>query len=167
LALLLAIVVWETGTLLVSASRTPFWYDELLTLHISSLRPFSLVWRALSAGADGMTPGYYALLRVASRLPADPHIALRVPSILGYILTLLAVYMFVADRLAAAGGLAAVLLTAMSPLRLYGIEARSYALLVGLLALSALMWQQIGRKRFRTPLFGLLLTLAVASTIWQ
>jgi hypothetical protein len=52
---------------------------------------------------------------------------------------------------------------ALSPFRAYAVEARSYALLVGFLAISAVLWQRIDDKRFMTPLFALFLTLAVSS----
>ena len=50
--LVIVILVWEFGVLCLEASRTPLWYDELLTLHVSGLQPFSYLWTALQAGAD-------------------------------------------------------------------------------------------------------------------
>ena len=160
--ILASVVVWEFGILLLEASRKPLWYDELITLHVSALHPFSLLWRALEAGADGMPPCYYVIVRLARMLPADPHVTLRVPSILGYILTLLGVYWFTRKRLPAIAGLTAVLLVSLSPFRSFATEARSYALLVGFLAISAVLWQRIDEKRFMTPFFAIFLILAVS-----
>jgi hypothetical protein len=162
LALLVAILGCELGLLLFWADKKVFWYDELLTFHVSSLQPFSLFWRALKAGVDGMPLGYYLLVRVARMLPGDPLITLRLPSVLGYLLTLLGVYWFARKRLPAFAGLAAVLLITLSPFRAYAVEARSYTLLVGFLAISAVFWQRIGEKQCMTPLFALFLTLAVS-----
>jgi len=161
-ALLVIVLVLEFCALLLSARRKPFWYDELLTFHVSSLHPVSLLWRALQAGVDGMPPGYYIIVRLGSMLPGDPHVTLRLPSILGYILTLLGVYWFVRKRLPAFAGLAAVFLITLTPFREFAMEARSYSLLVGFLAISAVLWQRIGEKRFMTPLFVLFLILAVS-----
>jgi hypothetical protein len=161
-ALLVAILVCELGLLLFWADKKLFWYDELLTFHVSSLQPFSLFWRALQAGVDGMPLGYYLLVRVARILPGDPLITLRLPSVLGYLLTLLGVYLFARKRLSAFAGLAAVLLITLSPFRPYAVEARSYTLLVGFLAIAAVFWQRIGEKWCMTPLFALFLTLAVS-----
>jgi len=161
-ALLVTVLVSEFCVLFLKARRKPFWYDELLTFHISNLHPFSLLWRALRAGVDGMPPGYYLIVRLGSILPGDPHVTLRLPSILGYILTLLGVYWFARKRLPAFAGLAAVFLITLSPFREYAVEARSYSLLVGFFAISAALWQRIGEKRFMTPLFALFLTLAVS-----
>jgi hypothetical protein len=161
-ALLVAVLIWEFGVLLLEASRKLFWYDELLTFHVSSLQPFSLFWRALQAGADGMPLAYYVFVRLARALPADPHVALRLPSILGYLLSLLGVYWFARKRLPAISGLIAAVLITLTPFRGFALEARSYALLVGFLAISAVLWQRIGEKRFMAPLFSVFLTLAVA-----
>ena len=162
-ALLVTVLLWEFGVLFFEASRKPFWYDELLTFYVSSLQPFPLFWSALTAGVDGMPLGYYLLVRVARILPGDPHVTLRLPSILGYLMTLLGVYWFSRKRLPAIAGLAAVFLITLSPFRGYAVEARSYSLLVGFLAISAVLWQRIDEKRFMTPLLALFLTLAVSS----
>lgn len=159
--LLVTLLVVECGLLIFEANKKHFWYDELLTLHNSNLQPFSLFWKALKAGSDGMPLGYYLFARAARVLPADPQVTLRLPSILGYLMTLLGVYWFARKRLPAAAGLAAALLVALSPFREYALEARGYALLVGFLALSAVLWQRIDEQRFMTPLFAVFLSLAV------
>ncbi len=138
------------------------WYDELLTFHVSGLQPFSLFWSALKAGVDAMPLAYYSFVRLARMLPGDPHVLVRLPSIFGYLLTLLGVYLFTRKKLPAPAGLAAALLVALSPFREYALEARSYALLVGFLAIASVFWQRIGEKRFMTPLFALFLILAVS-----
>lgn len=161
--LLLAVVAWELGILAVLAGRKPFWYDELLTFHVSNLHPFSALWRALYEGADGTPPGYYAIVGVARMLPGDPHVTLRLPSIAGYLLTLLAVYRFARKRLPVLTGATAVLLVTLSPFRAYALEARSYTLLVGCLAIAAVLWQMVDERRFATPLLALFLALAVSS----
>jgi len=161
-ALLATILIWEFCNLLFGASKRLFWFDELYTLHVSGLQPFAFFWRAFNSGVDGMPLGYHLLVRVARMFPGNPLITLRLPSILGYLITLLGVYWFARKRLPASGGLAAVFLIALSPFRQYAIEARSYALIVGFLAIAAVLWQRIDEKPFITPVFALFLTLAVA-----
>lgn len=109
-----------------------------------------------------MPPGYYLLVQLTRNLPGDPLVTLRLPSIIGYLLSLLGVYWFARRRLPVLVGLAAVILMTLSPFREYALEARSYSLLVGFLAISAALWQRIGENRFITPLFALFLTLAVS-----
>jgi hypothetical protein len=41
---------------------------------------------------------YYLLVRIARIIPVDPHLMLRMPSIFGYLLTLLGVYWFARNR---------------------------------------------------------------------
>jgi uncharacterized membrane protein len=161
-AILVALIACEWFTLSIQASRKYFWFDELLTFHITSLHPFSRVLEALHAGLAGMTPGYYAMVQLARMAPGDPHLILRLPSLLGYTLTLLGAYWFTSKRMPAITGLAAVLLLTLSPFRAYAVEARSYALLVGFLAIAAVLWQRVGDRRFLTPLFAIVLTLAVS-----
>lgn len=160
--LLVSIVGWESGVLLLKASTRPFWYDELLTFYLSGLHPFSVFWRALLAGVDAMPPGYYLIVRLVRMVPGNPLVTLRLPSIFGYVLTLLGVYWFARKRLSVLAGLTAVLLISLSPFRGYAVEARSYALLVGFLATAAVLWQRMDDRRFMTPLFAVCLALAVA-----
>jgi hypothetical protein len=76
--LLVAVLVWEFGVLLFVASKKLFWYDELLTFHVSGLQPFSLFWSALKTGVDGMPLSYYLLVAcrgefVSMAAPDDGH----------------------------------------------------------------------------------------------
>src|SRR5262245_14041178 len=161
--LLLCLIAWEFGVLLLLASRKLFWYDELLTLHFSTLQPLSRFWTALQAGADGMPVGYYLIVRIVNMLSGNPHVILRLPSIIGYILALLGVYWFVRRRLPGIASLTAVVLMILSPFRTYALEARSYALLVGFLAISAALWQRIDDLPHLKPLFAVFLALSVCS----
>jgi hypothetical protein len=71
--LFVVVLVWEFDVLFFEASKTLFWYDDLLTFGVSILQPFSFFWRALKAGVCGMPVGYYLLVRVARILHGDPH----------------------------------------------------------------------------------------------
>jgi hypothetical protein len=159
--LFLTLSVWELGILLLLASRKALWYDELLTLHFSTLT-FWRLWQALRSGADSMAAGYYFMVWLGNNLAGDPHVILRLSSVFGYVLTLFGVYWFVRKRQPAIVGVMAVMLITLSPFRAYALEARSYSLLVGFLAISALLWQRIDENRLMKPLFALFLTLAVS-----
>ena len=50
-----------------------------------------------------MPVGYYFIVRVVNMFSGDWHVILRLPSILGYALTLLGVYWFVRRKLSATG----------------------------------------------------------------
>src|SRR5262249_29964133 len=79
------ILAAECMLLLLQARNRPLWYDELLTYHVSSLQPFSLLYQALDAGVDGMPPAYYIVVRLARVFSSDAQLALRLPSIAGYL----------------------------------------------------------------------------------
>jgi hypothetical protein len=98
--LLVAILAWGFGVMLLEASKNLFWYDEIVTFHISGLQPFSLLLKALKAGADAQPLGYYLIARAANMLPGDPLVTLRLPSILGYLMTLLGGLLVCAEKTA-------------------------------------------------------------------
>ncbi len=159
LVVLFVALLTEIGSALVK----PFWFDELLTVQVSSMRSLWSIWNALNMGVDGMPVTYHWLTGKISLLPLDPHLAFRCLSILGYLMALLGTYAFVGARYGPTLALAAVLLLSLSPFETYAIEARSYALLVGLLAVAAALWQRIDERRWLAIPFCSTLALAVAS----
>lgn len=134
----------------------------MLTYHVSGLESFRRVLDALRAGVDGMPPAYYAAVRLARTLPIDEQITLRLPSIIGYIFTLAGVYWYIAKRIGRMAGIVGVLLVTISPFRMMAVEARSYALLAGVFALAAAIWQRIGERKLFTPLLALCLAAGVS-----
>jgi len=157
------ILVSECAILFLQAGARPFWYDELFTFHVSGLQPLSQVLTALDAGVDTMTPAYHVLVRIARQFPGHPQLTLRLPSILGYLLSLTGVYLFVRKKLPPIVALTGVLLMSLTPFREYAIEARSYSLLVGFLAMAAAFWQRIDEKPVMALWFAISLGAAVAS----
>ena len=144
------------------AHITPFWYDELFTVHVSMLRTPEAIWRALLNGVDAMPPLYYWLNGWLSRLPVDPHIAFRLLPIAGFCLGMIGVYGFVATGFGAAWGLVAAMLLGLSPMALRAVEARPYTLIVGFLAVAAAIWQRADERWYWPPLLAVSLALAVA-----
>ncbi len=161
--LLSLLVATEACVLLARARAKPFWYDELLSVHISSLQTLPRIFDALRDGADGMTLGFHALMLAARALPLDPHLALRLPSLLAYLGTIVAAYVFVATRVSRQAGLVAALLISMSSSRPFAVEARCYSILIGFLALAAVAWQRVGQKPRASCWLALGLAGAVAS----
>jgi hypothetical protein len=158
-----SLLAWEFCVILSLSGRKFFWYDELYTLRFATLQPFSRFLHALESGVDAIPAFYYFMVRLAGVFPGDPHVIIRLPSILGYLLTLMGVYWFLRAKLPVAASVSAVLLITLSPFRFYAMEARSYSLLVGFLVIAAVFWQKIDQKPFMTPLFALFLALCVAT----
>ena len=162
-AVLLLLLGWEAVTLLVKAVTRPLWYDELLTLHVSSLRPLSRLWEALQAGVDGMAPAYYAAVLLARMLPVSDQLAIRLPSVAGYLLACCGVYWFLRKFLPVSAAATGVFVLSLTPFRDFATEARSYALWVGLLAMAAAAWQRLDHSRWwRAPAFAVLLSSGIA-----
>ncbi len=157
------ILVWQICVVCLSARAHAFWYDELITDFLSALPSFSRNVDALRASADGMPPVYYVAVRLARLVPVDEHIAVRIPSILGYVVTLTGILLFIRKRLGLVAGLVGVLFVSLTPFRAYAFEARSYALLTGSIAIAMVLWQRVDEKKW----FAVLLcaSLALAATL--
>ncbi|MBN9660170.1 MAG: glycosyltransferase family 39 protein [Acidobacteria bacterium] len=127
----------------VRALNKPFWYDELLTLYVCSLRSPLEQWQALLRGADGAPPAFYWITSLLAWLPINPHLAYRLPAVAGWGLALIGVYVFLSRRLGSMLGLCGSLLLALSPVAMYATEARPYGLMLGLTAFAAICWQRL------------------------
>jgi hypothetical protein len=161
-ALLTCILCAELILLASGALQKHFWYDELFTLYLAQIRPFSSFLEVMTSGVDPMTTVFMGLMYSAAALPIDPHLALRLPTILGYLLAILGVFLFVRKRYGGTTAIVAVLMVCLSPLRPYGIEARPYAMLTGFLAMAAACWQRSGETRAATPFLYLFFLLGVS-----
>jgi hypothetical protein len=150
------------GALAVSA-RFLFWHDELFTYYIATLPSFSQVWSALSTGQEQIPPGYYAIVRGSLGIFGDNSIALRLPSLIGFLLMAVALFEFVSLRLSPIYGAIAALFPMVTSVRYYVHDARPYGLELGFAALALLCWQRAteGRNRF-IALSGLCISLAGA-----
>jgi hypothetical protein len=162
-AALICILAAEFVLLASNARQLRFWYDELLTLHYASLRPFSATLDALLTGKDMMTPAFMGMMSAATRLPGDIHINLRLPTIAGYLLTLAGVFYFTRRRIGGTWAVAAVLFIALSPFRSFAVEARPYAMVTGFVAAAAVGWQMLGERRWAAPLMYVFFLLSVAT----
>jgi hypothetical protein len=148
---------------IAGAALKPFWYDELFTVLVAQISPVSRISKALAECADSMPVTYYWLERLASTLPLDPHVAFRLPSILGYMAAFAALYAFTKRAFNPTTGLIAACLMVLSPFREYSIEARPYAIVTGSVAVAAAAWQRADEGRRYVMLLGVSLMLAVAS----
>lgn len=132
-----------------STGRKLIWTDEFFTLYLSRLGARDL-WAALLTGGDQHPLPFYLLHHLFLRTLGENPWALRLPATLGFLLMMLCVYQFVANRTSVAYGLAAMLLPLATAIYQYAYEARGYSLLLGFGALALLGWQQAeepGRRR--------------------
>jgi hypothetical protein len=150
------------GALAVSARRL-LWHDELYTFYIATLPSFSQVWSALSTGQEQTPPAYYAIVRGSLGIFGNNNIALRLPSLIGFLIMAVALFNFVSLRLSPICGAIAAMFPMVTGVQYYVHEARPYGLELGFAALALLCWQRATEDRNRlVALGGLWFSLAAA-----
>src|SRR5689334_19908310 len=83
-----------TGTLIIGARRQ-LWNDELFTYYIAIMPTFSDVWSTLLTGYEQTPPGYYAIVRLCLQMFDNGSVAIRVPSLVGFLVMSVALFKFV------------------------------------------------------------------------
>jgi hypothetical protein len=160
LSVLIAVYLLDVA---LRAATRPLWYDELITYHLSRLSGPSELFAALRDGADGQPPLSYLVTKAVYSWAGEGELTTRLPSILAFGVMSLALFQFVARRLGSAYGFIAVLFAWNSLAYPYAYEARPYAAVLALCALSLLCWRWAARGPRRTMgLAGVTLCLAAA-----
>jgi len=158
--LLFALVLFET---LFRAISTTLWFDEILTIFISSQAHVSGIWDLLKHGVDGHPPGIYLIEHVMGKLGGNDFIKFRLPSIAAFLCVMTCLFVFLRRR---AGGLVAVISVAAILLtNLYdpfSFAARSYCLMVACIAVALLSYE---RANSRIWAFIFAMSLAAASSL--
>lgn len=144
--------------------------DEIFVLQtdsVSSVHQLIHIQRAFPISLDPLV--YHLLAHADTKLLGPTPLALRLPSILGFLLMQLCVF-FVTRRIAGPrAAIVAMVFPALTATLFYAPEARPYGLLLGLYAATLLCWQTATRRdnpaapSRLTPL--VLLALAIALTL--
>ena len=146
LLIIVALVVVYLVVTVQLARAKLIWTDEFFTLYLSRLSLREL-WSALLTGGDQHPPPFYLAHHFFLSLFGEQSWALRLPSILGFLLMMVCVYRFVAKRTSPVYGIVAMVMPLVTSVHDYSYEARGYSLLTGFLALAVVCWQQVGEKR--------------------
>ena len=156
---LVALYLLAVGSL---AARAQLWNDELYTWYFAQLPTLGDVWDELSTGVEQIPPFYYVLTRASlGARSATDEVALRIPSMLGFLLACTCLFAVVARRTSAWYGLVAALVPLASGAAPYAWEARPYALVVGFAAAAVLCHQlRADDVHPRLAVVGLALALA-------
>jgi len=80
------------------ANAKPFWIDELCTLEVASKSGIREMCSALKRGTDSMPPLFYVIEAAALKVTSNTQVALRLPAILAFPLTLICVFAYVKKR---------------------------------------------------------------------
>jgi 4-amino-4-deoxy-L-arabinose transferase-like glycosyltransferase len=164
-ALLLALSA--TLSLFWSHNRL-LWNDEFLSFYsdgLPSLHQVLLVQLHHPISLD--PPTYHLLSHLCMDVLGRNAIALRLPSLAGFLLFQLCLYFFVRRLAGDRSALLAMALPLLTASFRYSLEGRPYGLLLGLYALSLLCWQIASEDNTRNrifPLIGLTLSIALAIT---
>jgi hypothetical protein len=176
IACLAAVLVFSLTLLGRRAASLPFWYDELLTVRLSQLGSVAELWRALTAGFEFTPPLGYLATKAARSLPGPETLTLRVPSLAGYVLLSVALFLFIARRIGPWFALSAVALLPLAPYTVtYAVEARPYMLLLGVSGCALVFWQATIGGNGRTgrgwayaaaPALAMSVALALLLHVW-
>src|SRR5262245_6832547 len=135
------------------ALARPLWNDEIITVIVAGQPTARGIWDSLVDAADTNPPGFYFAARFAHWFIADDHLAHRLPSIVGLIVTMIAVYLFLSRRMTRVSALVGSAFLLVTPLGEYATEARPYALMIGCLSVAMLCWQRADdAKWYAVPL---------------
>ena len=160
---LVALYVLAVGSL---AARAQLWNDELYTWYFAQLPTMGDVWDELSTGVEQLPPAYYVVTRASLAVFGDNEIALRIPSLVGFLLACSCLFAVVARRTNAWYGVVGALIPLASGAGAYAWEARPYALVLGLAA-AAVLSHQLRADGIRSGLavVGLAVALAGATAV--
>jgi hypothetical protein len=135
---------------LVRATHARMWIDELYTYYSSHQPSAAAVVNCLLDGCDGAPPAYALIVRWLQPVLGTGVLDLRVPALAGFCLMCVCVFLFVRRRLPAIYAGLAMLFACDSTLY-FATEGRAYGLVLGLVALSLLLWQIAADGRHRVP----------------
>ncbi len=125
----------------------PLWFDELATMLIARVDSVATIFRLLYAGVDPQPPLSFLAVRWSLLLPGNELITARIPSMIGFWLMSVCMYLFAARRGAKPFAVLAMVLPCASGLFYYATEARPYAMVLGFAALALVAWQAIPESR--------------------
>lgn len=146
------------------ATKRLLWFDETFTVAIARLPDLATVWRALGDYVDSAPIGYHILARTAYRLSGQWDVAIRLLSAAAMAAAMLIVFDCARRLTNGLAGLIAPCVLASSCLAFYAYEARAYALLVMLSAMSLWLWINTKeRSRAAALLFGAIFFLAATT----
>ena len=161
----LAFLILTAAIALLWSHYYLLWADEFGPLEAGSISSIGrLIHVQLTTPVSVEPLGYNVLIHVLIDLFGTSAFVVRLPSIFGYLLMQACLFYFVRRIASERVATFALALPALMGAFSYGVQARPYALLLGLSALAMLCWQTAARRDSRRTLalVGLALSLAMA-----
>jgi Dolichyl-phosphate-mannose-protein mannosyltransferase len=162
------LVTWLFGSMLLYvvireiffAAANPLFFDEILTLAVSSQSTVSGIWTALSHSVDGQPPMFYLIERALTGILGNTQVALRLVSVLSMASTMVCIFLYIRRRHHEwIAFLCTMLLMVTSLFRNYAADARPYSILMTCIAFALICYDRLASFRWAI-LFGLSLALA-------
>jgi len=158
----LAVILSAAGlTSALRAYEKPLWYDEICTAIVCRLPHLPEIWGALNNAADTNPPPFYLLARAGRLIIRDDHLGYRLPSLLGFLGTVICVYLIAARRIDHIAALAAAAFLLSTRFMDFAYEARPYAPVILCVSAAILAWQRVDQSVF----YHFALALALASAV--
>jgi 4-amino-4-deoxy-L-arabinose transferase-like glycosyltransferase len=150
----LGLVAYASARTLVYAGMKPLSNDEVLTQAVCHQATIRGIWKALNQGVDGQPPLFYVIERNTAWLIHNEHIGYRILPMLGFVCTLILLYVFVKTRNGVACALACASLLLLTPLfTIYAAEARPYTPLTACIAIAMVCYQRAGAALWVSGMF--------------
>jgi hypothetical protein len=151
-------LLWSSNSLLT--------WDEYLSLWTDRLPTLEQVVQVQRTSPISIDPLFYHLAAHTSvRLFGAGPFAMRLPSLVGYLIMQVCLFFFVRRIAGKAAATLAVGLPALSSAFYYSLDGRPYGLMLGFIALSILSWQGATRRESKRALWLVTLALSIALTV--
>jgi hypothetical protein len=155
------------GRVLVQSRAKTFWLDEVLTWTQAQSPSLSALWSGVVYIPAVNDPPLHPIVTFfALRLPLPPDLSLRLPSFIFYAAMMLSLYVIVRRRAPESVALIACFIPIFPPVSDYAIEARPYALLLGLCGWAFAFWQRAADRRSGRTASLVLLFVCLTCAIW-
>jgi hypothetical protein len=143
---------------ILAAAGKSLWYDELLTLTVSSQGAWHGILSALRGPLDGQPPLFYKIELIASSLIGNQEIALRLPSIFALPCTITCVFIYAKRHMGEIVAIVcAVFFLMTNVFQYYAMEARPYSMVLACIAFALVCYQRVP-----SPLWTVLLAISLA-----
>ena len=148
-------------SLCVSAARTPFWMDEILSIWAARMGSIRQIYSAVARGSEFSPPALPILLHFWIRIAGQGTVALRIPSIAASLLTAACAFYLFRRCLGGTPALFGVCLL-LEEMRPFTLQARQYIFVTACFALVLVLWDSLSRRPSLLRYFAIGLLLATA-----
>ena len=124
------------------AATKLLWYDEIFTYYPARQETWAQVWSFFAEGLDVHSPIMALIMHAFLLVFGDNNVAIRLPTILGFLLLCLSIYSFVSYRCSRIYALAAMIFPVTTGGLYYATEGRPYGVVLGLTAFAMVCWQR-------------------------